>query len=120
MATTLITGSVPDSSWTDLINNTNFPGIIVLAAAAIPASWAIVKGLVKLQKDFIDYYGEQNKKLKLELEAVEKKNDELEGKNSQMAETILDMKLTIGRLEIQIEAQNATIKRLEGRNQRGR
>jgi hypothetical protein len=93
-----------DGGWVELIQGTNFPGLVLLGVAGIPGVFYLVRWMVKLQREFTDVYIEENKKLRLRL-------DELETEGQTKDKQIVELLTKVGSLENQVAHLNDIIDR---------
>lgn len=103
--TGLLLTVVDDGGWEDLLTNTNFPGVIVLGAAAIPSLFLVVRWLLRVQKDFVDFYVKENEKLRVRVDTLEQENRDKD-------DIIVELKTTVGALENKVAAHERTIDHL--------
>lgn len=93
--------------WNDLLKNANYPGLIVLAAAGIPAMFFVVKWMVRFQRELTNYYIQENQKLRERIE-------ELETEISSKDDLILEGRQEIGELKVKVHDLEITVARLNG------
>jgi predicted nuclease with TOPRIM domain len=105
--------SASEEQWTDIITNSNFPGLVVLGLGSLPAMFFLVRWMMRFQKEFTDFYIQENKKLReridtLELE-IQKKDDltiELRNELGHMKNELKGCKSTIGYLQKRLERRD--------------
>lgn len=115
-----------DDGLNDALTNINFPGVALLATSGVVALIFIVRWMIKFQRDFTNFYVDENNKLREridagEIEAAEKadilrdvKNDTLE-RELKLIREINDLKITVSRQGATIEQQGITIETLRQR-----
>lgn len=91
-----------EDGFQDLVTNTNFPGIILLGIGAIPCLFLLFRWLFKFNREFTNFYIEENQKLR-------ERVDELETEIHQKDELILEFRAEVGRLKLSVEKQEHTI-----------
>jgi len=99
-------GAAADQGFTELLKDTNFPGVIVLGIAAIPTLIILIRWMIKFQREFLQFYIQENKKLR-------ERVDELEEDVRVKDDLILELKEEMGLLRLQVSGQIHTIERLE-------
>lgn len=97
--------SAQDEGWDDLVTNTNFPGVIVLAMAGLPTLFFLMRWLIKFQREFTEFYIAENKKLR---DQVEELSEETRTKD----DLILELKSEVGLLKLVVEGHERTIEHL--------
>lgn len=93
------------STLDDVLSAQNIPGIILLSASGVVGMIFIVRWMVKFQKEFTQFYIEENKKLR-------ERVDELETDVQERDRKIAEHERTINRLAIKLDEHEATIERL--------
>lgn len=91
----------------DVLNNNSSPGIIILGVAAIPSLFFLVRWMIKFQRDFTNFYVEENQKLRDRV-------DELEKEVKQKDDFIFDMRTEMQVMKLKILKHESTIEHLEG------
>ena len=94
-----------ETGWPDLVSNDNFPGVIILGIAGIPSLFFLIRWMVKFQREFTDFYIQENQKLRERVDSLE---EEVQGKD----ETILGLRLELGQLQHTVSSHELTIARL--------
>lgn len=89
----------------EVLSNGNFPGILLLSASGVVGMIFIVRWMVSFQKEFTQFYIEENQKLRGRV-------DELESEVQERDDKITDLKTEVGRLRRTTEDHEATIARL--------
>lgn len=89
----------------DVINAQNVPGIIVLSASGLVGMFFVVRWMVKFQKEFTNFYVEENKKLR---ERVDELEEEIKTKDKEVNEQARH----INKMQIMLDEHEATIARL--------
>lgn len=89
----------------NVINNTNFPGLLLLGVAGIPALFFLVRWMIRFQKEFADIYVKENQKLRERIEGLEQEHHDKDV-------TIIELKIKVGNLENTIADHTRTIAHL--------
>lgn len=89
----------------EVLADGNFPGILLLSASGVIGMIFIVRWMIRFQREFTNFYIEENQKLRNRV-------DELEEEVQQKDDKITDLKIEVGRLRRTTEDHEATIARL--------
>lgn len=100
----------------NVFTSSQFPGIVLLSASGILGMIFIMRWLVRFQKEFTNFYIEENKKLRLEVTELKKevdaKEDEIQEARSELDHYKRETMYRMAELEIKIAAQDEHIGRL--------
>lgn len=106
MLTKALLTAAGEEGFTELLQSTNFPGVILLGLAGIPAMFFLVRWMVRFQREFTDFYIQENHKLRDRVDSLE---EEAQAKDS----TIVTLNTQIGDLQNRVAAHERTIAHLE-------
>lgn len=96
-----------DGGWSDIVTNTNFPGVVVLGLAGLPAMFFLFRWMIRFQKEFTEFYIAENQKLR---ERVDELEEEVRTKDT----TILEFRAEIWELKAKHQEQERQITYLNG------
>lgn len=101
-----------------VFTNSNFPGIILLTTSGIVGMIFIMRWLVRFQREFTQFYIEENQKLRLQVnelrQEVDKKEEEISSARQELTEHRRESMYKLSDCEIRLAAQEDHIKRLNG------
>jgi phage shock protein A len=89
----------------EVLASGNFPGILLLSGSGVIGMIFIVRWMIHFQRDFTNFYIEENQKLRSRV-------DDLEHEVQERDDKITDLKTEVGRLRRTTEDHEATIARL--------
>lgn len=89
----------------DLISAQNVPGILLLSTSGLVGMLFVVRWMIRFQKEFTNFYVEENRKLR-------ERVDELEEEGKEKDKVINEQGRTIANMQIRLDQHEATITRL--------
>ena len=105
-----------DGALNNVFTSSNFPGIILLSASGVLGMSFIMRHLIRFSREFTEFYMEENKKLRVEVDDLKKevseKDERLSEANRALDEHKRDNMYKIAELEIRIAGQEEHIGRL--------
>lgn len=93
------------STLDDVVNAQNVPGILLLSASGLMGMIFIVRWMIRFQKEFTNFYVEENKKLRERVDTLE---TEVIEKDRKLAE----QERHLNQMQIKLDEHEATIARL--------
>lgn len=116
-----IISATPDSGGgvTNALSDINFPGVVLLASSGIVALIFIVRWMIRFQRDFTNFYVDENNKLRMRVDDLEAeaqiKDRELTDTKRKTLGFELDQARNISNLESKIARQQEIIEDLQRR-----
>lgn len=95
----------------DAVQNNSSPGIIILGIAALPSLFFLIRWMVGFQRDFTNFYVEENQKLRDRVDELEKEVKDKDDFIFQMRTEMQVMQLKIMKHESHIEHLEGIIER---------
>jgi uncharacterized membrane protein len=96
----ILIAAAGDGALENIFTSSNFPGIVLLSASGVIGMIFIMRWLVRFQREFTNFYIEENKKLRTEVVELKK---EVEAKD----DIISELKIGQARLTRLCEEQEA-------------
>lgn len=100
----------------DTLTKDNFPGIALLSVSGLIGMTFVVKWMVRFQREFTNFYVEENHKLRSRIDGLEEevisKDKKISDQHRKMVQLELESSRRIAELEHTVEDHERTIKKL--------
>jgi hypothetical protein len=111
--------SAPSDGLTQIFSDINFPGVVLLATSGVVALFFIVRWMIRFQRDFTNFYVDENNKQRERIDQLESEAVTKEQEMAKIRRDTLEFELTqsrkISELETRIARQDDVISDLRRR-----